>query len=276
MNFRATSFSIESRAIRFSSLHNSNILKYQEQISSGLRLQKPSDDPIAFRQVTSLRSRLSELTSDKQSLNSANSILNNSVVQLQEYSNIISRARVLTLQGIQSIDDGERIAIATEMDGLLSQLQDISISRFDGQFMFGGTRSTAAPFAFAEPDDVGNTLIVDYHGSNENSTAFVGQAVAVDTYYAGNELFSSPNRSDTIIYGGTGVRTGTGTDTMIEGTHFRLDWSPPQLLAEHLTRRLETTFQLRFTATQPHDDEHDRAESINRDRFSNESWWRRR
>ena len=214
MHYRVTSFAIGSRAIQFSAKHNAAVLKYQEQISSGLRIQKASDDPIAFRQVTSLTSRLTELSADRQSLNNAKSILNTSVSQVQEFANIFSRAKVLSQQGVQAFDDSEREALALEVDGLLTQLKGISQSTFDGAYIYGGTRSDQVPFEFDQPNAPGQTLSVTYNGAKQNSRAYVGEAVSVDTYYAGEELFSLNQRSETIVYGSTGVQSGSGTDTL--------------------------------------------------------------
>ena len=108
--FRTTSFSIGSRAIQYSQLHNSTLLRYQEQISSGLRLQRSSDDPISFRQVTALTSRMSELAADQRSISTTTSILNTSTVNVQEYADLINRAKSLALQGVQALDGSERNA----------------------------------------------------------------------------------------------------------------------------------------------------------------------
>lgn len=214
MNFRTTSFSIASRTIQFSARHNSDIVKYQEQISSGLRLQKPSDDPIAFRHVTSLTSRLTELAADRQSLNGVKSILNTSSVQLQEFNNLFTRAKVIAQQGIQSIDEGEREALAVEVDGLLTQLKNISRTKFDGAYLFSGTRSNVEPFAFGPLAAEGQGISITYNGSVRNSRAYIGESVSVDTYYSGLEIFTRNERQDTILFGNTGIELGDGTDTL--------------------------------------------------------------
>lgn len=215
MHFRATSFAVGQRAIQFSARHNANLLQYQEQISSGLRLQRPSDDPIAFRQIASLTSRISELAADTQSINSVESVLNTSTVQMQEFANVFNRAKVLAQQGVQALDDGERNALALEVDGLLTQMQLLSETEFDGAYLYGGTRSDQIPYEFGDPLVEGGTLSSIYSGTNENSRAFVGEAVSVDSYYAGSRVFGQNNRGETLIVGSTGTQPGTGTDTII-------------------------------------------------------------
>jgi flagellar hook-associated protein 3 len=222
MHYRVTSSAIGSRAIQFQAQHNAAILKYSEQISSGVKLQRPSDDPIAFRQATSLASRLTELTADMQSLSNAKAVLSTSVVQMQEFGEIMTRARSIAQQGIQALDDGEREALALEADGLLTQLKDMTKATFDSAFIFGGTKSDRAPFEFAEPVSAGRSLSVTYNGASENSQAYVGEAVTVDTYYAGTAIFSINNRSDTIVFGNTGIKSGPGTDTLRAKTDLQI------------------------------------------------------
>ena len=215
MTFRSTAFSIGSRSIFYANVHNSNLLKYQNQISSGIRIDRPSQDPIAFRQTTSLVSRITELNSDRSSLSNAEAILNTSTVQLQEYADLMVRAKTLTQQGIQAFDDNERNAFAIEVEGILNGIQRLANSEFNGSYLYGGTKPIGVPFSFAEPAVAGQTMQVTYSGGNDNSVALVGQSVSVETYYNGSEVFGSSQRQDTIIYSTTRMQTGPGTDTMI-------------------------------------------------------------
>lgn len=215
MHYRVTSSSYAQRAIHYSAMHSSKVLQYQQQIASGLRFERPSEEPISFRQLTSLRTRFSELEADRAAIDRASSVLNASVSQIQEFSTVIKRAKVLTQQGIQALDDDERNALALEVDGLLNQLKGLGLAQFNDKYLYGGTQSEAPPFEFSEPTIAGRTLDVAYRGSSQRSRASVGDSIAVDTYYSGLEIYGSGGREDTILIGNTGAKTGTGTDTMV-------------------------------------------------------------
>lgn len=215
MNFRATSFSSSAQALKFSSQYRANILKYQQQISSGLRISRPSDDPVAFRQATSLSVRLQELQSESYAVVDSETKLNTSVSQLTAANELVVRARSLAQQGIQATSDTERNALATEVEGLLNSLQDISKTQSAGSFLFSGTRSDIPPFDFDQPAAPGRTLQVNYRGSTENSRAYIGDAFSVDTFFAGNEIFGPSGRGETVMEGSTGAQLGIGTDNMI-------------------------------------------------------------
>lgn len=222
MFYRSSALSISSRAIQFSAQHNSAILKFQEQISSGQKFQRPSEDPVAFRQITNLSSRLTELQANSTSLNSARSVLNSSVVQLQEFGNITTRAISLAQQGVQALGDDERQTYALEIDGLLSQLTSVAATDIAGVYLYSGTRSNQKPFEIDNPAVAGGPLSVTYLGSEANSRAFVGEAVSVDTLYSGADVFGGGEREETLIIGNSKVKIGTGTDTLIGRAELRI------------------------------------------------------
>jgi flagellar hook-associated protein 3 FlgL len=214
MFHRVTSQTYATSAIHFSQLHGSALAKYQQQISSGLKFQRPSEDPISFRQATSLRARFEELSADVSSIQRASSILTHGTTQIQDFNDVVTSAKVLAQQGIQALDNDEREALATEVDGLLNQLKSIALSKFNDQFVFGGTKSDNPPFEFSEPPLDSRSLGVDYVGSDRRSRASVGEFISVDTYYNGLEIFGVFDRQQTEIFGFTGARNGAGTDTL--------------------------------------------------------------
>ena len=162
MTGRVPSFAFAQRAIEFTSLHSATVLRHQEQISSGVRFQRASDEPIAFRQTASLRSRLTELNADRSTIDRSTSILNASVTQVQDVLDIVSSARSLTQQGIQSLDSNERNSLAIEVDGLLDQLQQIGLATFGGRYLYGGTQSEDPPFEFRGPEGTDQRLCLLY------------------------------------------------------------------------------------------------------------------
>ena len=218
MFYRATAAAIGNQSIRFVQQFNSNIYDYQNQISSGVRIHRPSDDPVGFRQVASFSARLQELRTETFSLKDAENKLNTSVAQLQETNNLLSQAKVLTQQGITALTQSERDAIAVEVESVLESLKDITKTTSAGAFLFGGTRTDQQPYEFSNPLATGGTLNVDYLGSHQNSRAIVGEAVVVDTFYAGSDVFADPNRGETILFGNTGAALAAGTDNLIGRT----------------------------------------------------------
>lgn len=215
MSHRVTASTFTRNAIHFTSLHNSRLLNAQRQIASGLQFELPSEKPIAFRQVRSLETRAVELRADKTVINTATSHLNGSVAALQDMTDLITHARGLVQQGIQALDPDERESLATEIDALLGQAKRISLTQFDGNYLFGGTRSNVPPFSFDDPVRENGTLVANYDGSQQRSQTHIGDTISVDTFYVGAKVFGASGRSETIVVGPSGARHGGATDTLV-------------------------------------------------------------
>lgn len=215
MYFRATSQTSTNQAIRYVTNHSNNIVNFQRQISSGLKLHRSSDDPVAFHQVTSLRTQLQQLESDAYSIVDAETKLNTSVSNIQQAHSLVVRAKTLAQQGIQSTSQAERNALAVEVEGLLTSIKDISKAQSAGSFLYGGARSNQQPFEFGQPLVEGAVIQAEYQGAHGNSAAFIGTSVSIETFYAGDQIFGNSERGELIVLGDTGAKNGAGTDSII-------------------------------------------------------------
>ena len=185
MLYRTTSQTSSNHAIRFVSRYNANIINYQNQISSGRRIDRSSDDPVAFRQVTSLTTQLNQLRSESTAIVDTEAKLNTSVSNIQRANDLVVKARSLAQQGIQATTESERNALAVEAEGLLNNLKDIVEARSAGSFLYSGARSNTPPYLFDGPLVEGGPMVADYQGYEGNSFAYIGTSIAIETFYAG-------------------------------------------------------------------------------------------
>ncbi len=211
---RATSLSVASHAVHFNALHSSNILRLQQQISSGLRVTRPSDSPGEYQQISALNSQLSSLSSSLSVIQSASSRLNASVSELQEVNRLISTVTQLAQQGVQSAGASERAALATEVEGLAEQMKNLANSKFGQHYLFGGTRAGSEPFQFGGPAAAGQLAATQYSGGGQNSQSVISPSLAVDSLYDGSQIFHVAGRQPTVVISTTGVTRGDGTDSM--------------------------------------------------------------
>ena len=215
MQFRTTAQTSNSQAIRFISQYSANIFNLQNDISSGIDLRKASDDPIAFRQVSSLTRQLQELDSEAIAIADAEAKLNTSVSSVQQAFEVLNSAKVLAQQGVQASSESERSALAVELESALDRLIDLAKSQNAGSFLYSGARSDKTPYEFGDPLVEGGPLVANYQGSSESSFAFIGRNIAIETFYSGEEIFSNSQREDVVVYGSTGAKNGAGTDSMV-------------------------------------------------------------
>lgn len=114
------------------------IARAQSDISTGVRLSKPSDDPIASARVAELRSAQADQKVWARNIQTAKSVAAEVDQQLTNISDIFNRVKELTLAGsTESASPSDRRAIVLELNSLRNSLTNISTSTTPtGQALF--------------------------------------------------------------------------------------------------------------------------------------------
>src|SRR5258705_9332935 len=89
---------LQSHVRQISSAY-ARLFTVQEQLSSGLRLQRPSDDPASIRPALDVRSGLRRLDQVRSNADLASTDLGTADGLLQNASDIVTRAREIAIAG---------------------------------------------------------------------------------------------------------------------------------------------------------------------------------
>jgi flagellar hook-associated protein 3 len=207
MQFRVTYPSVIDQTIRYAQQHGSQLARLQEQISSGIVLHRPSDDPLAFHQVMTQDGRISRLEAYRQNIVASRAQLDSQVSQLISAKNILVRAKELAMEGRQQ---EEASVLANEVDHLIDQLVEVANSQFDGKYLFSGAAFDQRPYRV---DGSGAGRQVVYQGGVAPSQAPVADALQAAVHLPGSLIFGQENRGTTVYIGTTGAQAGSGTDS---------------------------------------------------------------
>lgn len=185
----------------------------QQQVASGRRIERPSDDPTAALRILPLQNDLRNLTQMTDNVALARESLDTGAASLEDGSSILQRVRELTMQAANgTMAAGDRASIGDEMDQLLQQLVGIGNSRRGDRFLFGGTESGVPPFEIV--DGPGGTR-VEYRGNQQRLEIDVAPGVKTGLNVAGDAIFQSRDRRGATFTGTTGAQpTGRG-DTAV-------------------------------------------------------------
>lgn len=125
------------------------LLRVQEQLATGLRILRPSDDIVASNRVLDFTTRISRDDQFLRNIERGLARLNTSDVSLGALNDVAVRAKEIALQQIQSTATStSRQNAATEVAALLQQAVNLGNTQFEDRFLFAGSRSEAAPFLF--------------------------------------------------------------------------------------------------------------------------------
>ena len=176
----------------------------QERLSTGRRLNTPSDDPVDFPRALRIREDISSVRQFRNNADRVTTDLELTETALGSATNLLQRARELAVQAGNSTSPEARVAIADEISEILHQMIDLSNSTHSGRFIFAGSETTAKPF---EREDGA----VVYRGDDVTRDALIGTATPIGTNMTGNETFlHRPN----VITGA--VRLGDPSQTLID------------------------------------------------------------
>ena len=158
----------------------------QSQLGSGVRIQKPSDDPRGVGSAINLELRLEELEQYDRNGTQATTALNLQEQTLANASDVILRLREITLQASSpSIDKAQRELLAEEVSAQVNILLGIANSRDgSGEYIFGGSRTDQPPFKEGANG-------IEYAGSQQPRGVAVGVGLEIQVLDPGSRIFSS-------------------------------------------------------------------------------------
>lgn len=156
----------------------------QQQVSTGKRINRPSDDPAGTATVLHVRSLQSAAKQYQNNVDKAKGFLGFTESALSEFATIGRRAYELTLQGANSItSQSGRDAMVSEITEMQRRLVDLANTQGPmGEYIFGGQANDARPFTVA-----GSTLV--YGGDAGNIPVETGPVDTLTVNTQGNPLF---------------------------------------------------------------------------------------
>lgn len=176
----------------------------RDQISSGQRVHRPSDDPHAQRLILSSQSTASHFESQSVAINDVRAVLNEAHAQIRSAQQLTVNARDVGLQVREVNDQSEANIFALELDGILNTLESIANSRHDSRYLFSGSTLETRPYT-----DINTST--DYQGVADSGSVQIGGAGHIKTFYSGLEVFTTGQAGLTAVRGTTGAAGGPGT-----------------------------------------------------------------
>lgn len=159
--------------------------KLQAQLSSGKKLARSSDDPVAASRLRSL-SRLESLSNiDKSNSQRVNADLTLADAAIKDMSTALVRAQELATQAASGTsNDAQRAAIGRELDSIYSTLMNLANARdSNGHALFGGESAGDA----YSVDGAGNPV---YVGTASSGSLSLGEGQTVSRSLTGPEFLS--------------------------------------------------------------------------------------
>jgi len=159
------------------------------QMSSGRRVQLPSDDPAASASLSTNLQEQSRQDQYLQSISSVREMLSASDSALSGVVEALTRAVTVGVEGAtDTLSVGDRSSLANEIAGIQDQVLSAANKTFNGIHLFAGTKLTTQPFVL----DTNSTSGIMYNGNQQVNKVLIGDGREISIGVAGDSLFMNP------------------------------------------------------------------------------------
>lgn len=134
----------------------------QEQISTGSKLLRPSDDPVSTTKAMSYRTQLAQNEQYSKNLDTATKWLDTTDTALGTLGSAMTRVQELVTQAANDTNQTEdRAKMLTEIKQLREEVKDIANTKIGDTYIFSGTRTNEPAYVDQKVD---NTPYLDASG----------------------------------------------------------------------------------------------------------------
>jgi flagellin-like hook-associated protein FlgL len=159
------------------------LFRLQTQVSTGKRLQLPSDDAPAALRAINLQRLLDRKGQIRTNLQSSEIFLSSAADSINFVSGELIKLRAETV-GVAGtvVPQSARDAVIQIVDGVMEELVNAANSKLQGRYLFSGSRSQTSPFEY-------NGKYVEYHGNEGVLHSYVDLERLFATNLTGTEVF---------------------------------------------------------------------------------------
>jgi flagellar hook-associated protein 3 FlgL len=159
------------------------LMEVQEQLSSGKRINRPSDDPFSTHRAVSSRGALLVLEQFEKNINEIKGWVSTTDYALTHVTEALREVRTLAVQAANGyLEDTDRESIALRIDEYREMIFQLSQQQYSGRYIFSGTRTGEQPFTWTGSDVV-------YNGNDAHMKVNIGPGADLTFNLTGEEVF---------------------------------------------------------------------------------------
>lgn len=225
----------------------SNLSRLNDQITTGKKLLKPSDDPVAAAQVVKLERELAQYEKFDDNINVTQRRLELEETILDDINTAIDRMRELGLRaGNGTLTDADRGTIATELLTLTEYVAGLMNTQdAQGEYLFAGSKGGTRPYESLQ------NMRYDYRGDDGQRLIQVSPDLFVPSNDSGKYLFEAVDDQLSVDLTGEAVANGDVFITIPPAGALYTSDFPTDIAEENFLEATKGLGDLTLTVTEP-------------------------
>ncbi|MDF2958970.1 MAG: flgL [Paenibacillus sp.] len=164
----------------------------QNQLATGRRLNKPSDDPVGISFSMRYRSELSANEQYQSNTNSATSWMSFTDTVMNQAGEVIQKLREMAVKASNGTNPQAALdTMKAEASQLYEQMVDIGNSQFNGKYVFNGQLTDVKPYTLENAvNEESDTELINFE---------IGVGVKIAVNVTGNRVFGEQTDTDNMF-----------------------------------------------------------------------------
>lgn len=193
------------------------LYRAQEQVTTGRKFQRASENPIGASTSMETRSSIRALDQYRRGVQTTTARATREETVLDQLTGILTRAKELGISyGSDTVSADQRALAGIEIEELLKQAVSLGNTRFGEGYLFSGTGPSVAPYA-----TTGTGATIDFTTTSPSGTSQieVSSSHTVPANHSGTEVFEDTGVLASLRDLATAFQSGDGAavrDTMDE------------------------------------------------------------
>jgi flagellar hook-associated protein 3 FlgL len=183
---RVTQSMLTNNMIRNLSNSYERLGKYQEQLATGKKISRPSDDPVVAMKGIAYREDLARVKQYERNIGEVHNWIDSADDALDKVGLALQRVQELVVQAsTDTATPEDRQKIADEIDQIQKHIVDVANTRVGGKYIFNGA-DTKNPLFIGYPGEIGFAV----NGNQSDVEIEVFDGIKLDVNIDGKTLFT--------------------------------------------------------------------------------------
>lgn len=191
---RVTNQMMVQSAVNNISANTNRMMELQETLSSGKRIQKPSDNPIEAGRLIGYHEQLDRVEQFERNIRYAESWLRTSESAMDSIGTHLQRAKSLAVsQSTETSSPETRAAVAEEVEAIYQEMFRLANTQLGDSHVFAGHKTSSQAYT-TNADGVEGTeddASASYLGNDGEISVLIGEGMTLGISFSGEEVFEA-------------------------------------------------------------------------------------